>query len=164
MLDEESQPFGRLSQLRWKVTHIFNQDVLLATSVLCLYIQDVDKFEMLETAGQTASSPGAEEIRQRLTASHKIWLQMSTTSAEAGKVAKALSIVLGNAEESAESAEDGSGSASYDFLTDFDTIPLNGLGATFNNQCEKRTRSCTLQLIKRLIRFSFRLLLSSNLL
>ncbi|RSL57795.1 hypothetical protein CEP54_008147 [Fusarium duplospermum] len=92
MLHEESQPFGRLCQLRWKVTRIFNQDVLLATSVLCLYLQDVDKFE---TAGQTR----AEEIRQQLTLSHKIWVQISTVSAEAWKVAKALSIVLGNAEQ-----------------------------------------------------------------
>lgn len=130
MLHEESQPFGRLCQLRWKVTHIFNQDVLLATSVLCLYLQDVDKFELPETAGQTTWSPRAEEIRQQLTISHKIWLQMSTASAEAGKVAKALSIVLGNTEAS---AEDGSGPASYDFLPDFDAIPLND-GATFNNQ------------------------------
>ena len=139
MLHEESQPFGRLSQLRWKVIHIFNQDVLLATSVLCLYLQDVDKFELPETVGQTTWSPRAEEIRQRLTTSHNIWLQMSTASAEAGKVAKALSIVLGNTEASAEV---GNGPASYDFLTDFDAIPLNGFGATFNNQCEKHTRSC----------------------
>ncbi|KAF2237944.1 putative Zn(II)2Cys6 transcription factor [Viridothelium virens] len=131
MLHEESQPFGRLCQLRWKVTHIFNQDVLLATSVLCLYLQDVDKFELPETAGQTTWSPRAEEIRQRLTISHKIWLQMSTASPEAGKVAKALSIVLGNTEAS---AEDGSGPGSYDFLMDFDAIPLNEFGATFNNQ------------------------------
>jgi hypothetical protein len=151
MLHEESQPFGRLSRLRWKVTHIFNQDVLLATSVLCLYLQDVDKFELSETAGQTAWSPRAEEIRQRLMISRKIWLQMSTASAEARKVAKALSIVLGNTEAS---AEDVSGPASYDILTDFDAIPLNGFGETFNNQCEKHTRSCRLQLTKRLIRFS----------
>ncbi|KAH7152671.1 putative Zn(II)2Cys6 transcription factor [Dactylonectria macrodidyma] len=131
MLHEESQPFGRLCQLRWKVAHIFNQDVLLATSVLCLYLQDVDKFELPETAGQTTWSPRAEEIRQQLTISHKIWLQMSTASAEAGKVAKALSIVLGNTEAS---AEDGSRPASYDFLTDFDALPLNEFGATFNNQ------------------------------
>ena len=138
MLHEESQPFGRLCQLRWKVTHIFNQDVLLATSVLCLYLQDVDKFELPETAGQTTLSPRAEEIRQRLTISHKIWLQMSTGSAEAGKVAKALSIVLGSTEAS---AEDGSRRASYDFLTGFDAVPLNDFGATLNNQCEKHTRS-----------------------
>ncbi|KAL4758765.1 Zn(II)2Cys6 transcription factor [Aspergillus foveolatus] len=131
MLHEESQPFGRLYQLRWKVSHIFNQDVLLATSVLCLYLQDVDKFEMPETAGQTTWSPRSEEIRQQLTMAHKVWLQMSTASAEAGKVAKALSIVLGNI---GASVADGNGSASYDFLTDFDTRPLNELGATFNNQ------------------------------
>ncbi|RDW58365.1 hypothetical protein BP5796_12295 [Coleophoma crateriformis] len=131
MLHEESQPFGRLSQLRWKVTRIFNQDVLLATSVLCLYLQDIDKFELLETAGQRTWSPKVEEIRQQLTISHKIWLQRSTASAEAGKVAKALSIVLDNTEAS---TEDGSGPASYDFLTDFDAMPMNGFGATFNNQ------------------------------
>ena len=159
MLHEESQPFGRLSQLRWKVTRIFNQDVLLATSVLCLYLQDVSKFELSETAGPTTWSPRAEEIRQRLTISHKIWLQMSTASAEAGKVAKALSIVLGN---TGPSAEDGSGPASYDFLADFDATPLNGFGAAFNNQCEKHTRSCQLQLTKRLIRFFFWFLLSSH--
>ncbi|KAF7553054.1 hypothetical protein G7Z17_g3920 [Cylindrodendrum hubeiense] len=131
MLHEESQPFGRFCQLRWKVTHIFNQDVLLATSVLCLYLQDVEKFEVPKTSGQTTLSHSAEEIRQRLTTSHKIWLQMSTASAEAAKVAKALSIVLGNTEAS---AEDSSGPASYDSLTDLDAIPLNGFGATFNNQ------------------------------
>ncbi|KAL4935595.1 hypothetical protein BDV06DRAFT_125395 [Aspergillus oleicola] len=131
MLHEESQPFGRLCQLRWKVTHIFNQDALLATSVLCLYLQDVDKFELPETAGQTTWSSRAEEIRRRLTISHKIWLQMSTASAEAGKVAKALSIVLGNTEAS---AGDGSGPAFHDFLADFDARPLNEFGATFNSQ------------------------------
>ncbi|KAK7213851.1 hypothetical protein V2G26_021029 [Clonostachys chloroleuca] len=128
MLHEESQPFGRLCQLRWKVTHILNQDVLLATSVLCLYLQDVDKFESPHTATR---SPRAEEIRQQLTISHKIWLQRSIGSAEAGKVAKALRIVLGISEVS---AENGDGPLSYDFLTDIDTLPVNGLGATFNNQ------------------------------
>lgn len=152
MLHEESQPFGRLYQLRWKVSHIFNQDVLLATSVLCLYLQDVDKFEVPETAGQTTWPPRAEEIRQQLTISHKVWLQMSTASAEAGKVAKALSIVLGNTEAS---VADGNGSASYDFLTDFDARPLNELGASFNNQCEKHTPPYRLPLMKVLSDFPF---------
>ncbi|OJJ05146.1 hypothetical protein ASPVEDRAFT_153416 [Aspergillus versicolor CBS 583.65] len=134
MLHEESQPFGRLCQLRWKVTHLFNQDILLATSVLCLYLQDIDKFGLLETAGQTTRLPKVEEIRQQLTISHKIWRQMSTTSAEAGKVAKALSIVLGIHTEG--SPEDGNGPVSYDFRTDFDPIPLNEFGATFTNQSD----------------------------
>ncbi|KAL4958914.1 uncharacterized protein BDV14DRAFT_207266 [Aspergillus stella-maris] len=148
MLHEESQPFGRLSQLRWKVTHLFNQDVLLATSVLCLYLQDVDKFDdLLETgpAGQTDRkwSSRAEEVRQQLTTSHTIWLQMSTTSAsaEAGKVAKALSIVLGKTNTEAEDSSSGlpAASGSSDFLSEFqfDAIPsLNGFSATYqvNNE------------------------------
>ncbi|KAJ5225991.1 hypothetical protein N7468_007216 [Penicillium chermesinum] len=57
MLHEESQAFGRLSQLRWKVARIFNQDVLLATSVLCLYLQDVDKFESFDARGAGSLVP-----------------------------------------------------------------------------------------------------------
>ncbi|BCS17381.1 fungal specific transcription factor domain-containing protein [Aspergillus puulaauensis] len=133
MLHEESRPFGRLCQLRWKVTHIFNQDVLLATSVLCLYLQDVDKFELNDLAGQTTRLPRAEEIRQQLTISHKIWLQMSTTSAEAGKVAKALSIVLENTEAT---GDDRDGPVSYDFQTDLGTVPLNEFGTTFTNESD----------------------------
>ena len=139
MLYEESQPFGRLCQLRWKVTHIFNQDVLLATSILCLYLQDVDKFEPPDTAGQSMSPSRAEEIRQRLATPHKIWLQMSTTSVEAGKVAKALSIVLGYTEAP---AEDVTGPAPYDFPTDLDAMPLDDFETLFNNQCETLARSC----------------------
>ncbi|KAJ0416750.1 hypothetical protein BJY00DRAFT_303956 [Aspergillus carlsbadensis] len=131
MLHEESQPFGRLSQLRWKVTHIFNQDVLLATSVLCLYLQDVNKFESSDTAGETPLSPRAEEIRHQLTMSYKIWREMSAASPQAGKVAKALSIVLGTTEAS---VEDCGGPASYDFLADFDARALNDFGAMFNTQ------------------------------
>lgn len=179
MLHEESQPFGRLCQLRWKVAHIFNQDVLLATSVLCLYLQDVDKFELpTETAAagqQTTATwtPRAEEIRQRLTVSHKIWLQMSTASAGAGKVAKALSIVLGNnAEETpTEGSTNGPPPPSYDFLmAEFDAMPLNEFGApTFNNQCKKKSTALGLAHVrfaktnkKKLIRLPFWSLLSSH--
>ncbi|KIW80839.1 hypothetical protein Z517_07456 [Fonsecaea pedrosoi CBS 271.37] len=138
MLHEESQPLGRLCQLRWKVTHIFNQDVLLATSMLCLYLQDVDKFEFLETSGESKRSPRVEEIRQQLTISLKIWLQMSTTSLQARKVVNALNIVLGNAEAP---VVDGSVPASYDLLMDFDDIPLSELSETFNNHCKKYSPS-----------------------
>jgi hypothetical protein len=159
MLHEESQPFGRLSQLRWKVTHIFNQDVLLATSVLCLYLQDVDRFDWPETAGQTTWSPRAEEIRQRLTMSHKIWREMSMASVEAGKVAKALSIVLGTAETSVENC---SAPAPYDLPADFDASHLNEFGAMFNNQCEKHTLLSGLELTRRPVRFASWPLFSSH--
>lgn len=151
-LDEESQPLGRLSQLRWKVTHIFNQDVLLATSVLCLYLQEGERFEVPETGGQRTLLPGAEEVRKRLAISHKIWVLMSTASPEAAKVAKALAIVLGITEESTEA---GSGPPPYDALSDFDALPPNGLGVPFNNQCKKHTRPCRLQLTNGFARLSF---------
>ena len=155
MLHEESQPFGRLCQLRWKVAHIFNQDVLLATSVLCLYLQDVDKYELPEDAGQSSR---IDDIRQQLMISHKIWHEMSTASAEAGKVAKALSIVLGITETSTEYSGE---TDTYDFLTDFDPTSLNEFGAALNNQCETHSSLSRLRLTESLIRCSIWLLLSS---
>jgi len=134
MLHDESQPYGRLCQLRWKVTHILNQDVLLATSMLCLYLQDVDKFELPATAGWTTCPPRADEVRQRLTMSHKIWLQRSTTSVEAGKVAKALSIVLGDTEAPAGHSIRAS---PYDPSTDIGAVPLHDFGTMFGDECEK---------------------------
>ena len=138
MLHEESQPFGRLHQLRWKVIHIFNQDVLLATSVLCLYMQDVEKLDLGENMEQTAWLTRHEEIRERLTISHMIWVQMSTASSEAGKVAKALRIVLGNTEAP---TEDGGGPAPDDFVTDSDAVHLSEPGATIGDHCKKHTHS-----------------------
>lgn len=145
MLHEESQPLGRLCQLRWKVTHIFNQDVLLATSLLCLYLQEVDRLGLVENAGQAMGESRTDEIRQRLTISHKIWLHMSTASVEAGKVAKALSVVLGNVETLDKSDSE---LFSYDFLTEFDAMPPQDIGNAFTDQCEKSALSCRLQLTK----------------
>jgi hypothetical protein len=133
MLHEESRPLGRLYQHQWKVTHIFNQDVLLATSILCLYLQDVDKYQILEASQGAKPAPTAEDIRRHLTVSHKIWLERSVISAEAGKVARALGIVLG---DTIQSAQEINGLASYDFLPGIDGIPPSELGGTFINQCE----------------------------
>ncbi|KAH8178984.1 fungal specific transcription factor domain-containing protein [Sarocladium implicatum] len=131
MLNDESQPFGRLSQLRWKVVLIFNQDVLLATSILCLYLQDVDKFEAPEGNEPPRFSPGAKEIRERLSVAYLIWLEVSAVSPSAAKVAKALRIVLGTAEEDAGRGELNS---MCDSFLDLESMALNGFGMTSNNQ------------------------------
>jgi hypothetical protein len=60
---------------------------------------------------------------------------MSTTSAEAGKVAKALRVVLGNTELS---ADDGIRSYSFDSPTVLDGTSLNGYDTMFNNQGKDR--------------------------
>ncbi|CEJ91939.1 hypothetical protein VHEMI07621 [[Torrubiella] hemipterigena] len=138
MLHEESLPLGRLSQLRWKVAHIFNQDILLATSVFCLYLQDVEVFESPQTGNQQSSR--VEEIRRQLTISHKIWHQMSTTSAAATKVAQALGIVLGDTE-----VPDDEGTQRD--LAEFDAIPLAEFDTSFNSECKRRTSSHVIQLL-----------------
>ena len=133
LLFEESQPFGRLAQLKWKITHIFNQDALLATSILCLYLQEEDKFRASGSTVHTTWSSKVEEIRHRLRISHGIWFQMSETSAEAGKAAKALSIVLGVRDVS---VVDEAAPRDYDFPADVDGMPLYGFGVGYADQCK----------------------------
>lgn len=138
MLHEESQPLGRLSQLRWKVAHIFHQDILLATSVFCLYLQDVDALEPPQSGSQPPSR--VVEIRRQLTISHKIWREMSTTSAAAAKVAQALGIVLGGIEVHDDEGTQGD-------LAEFDAMALSEFDTPFDNECERLTWSHLRQLL-----------------
>ncbi|KAI1208646.1 fungal-specific transcription factor domain-containing protein [Annulohypoxylon truncatum] len=91
MLDEETQPFCRLYDERWRVSSLVSHDFLLATSVLCLYLQ-----ESSGDVGQAAQSTLVEKILKYLETSYSIWLRRSTTSKEAQKAAKAVSIVIQN--------------------------------------------------------------------
>ncbi|RYO83618.1 hypothetical protein DL764_009438 [Monosporascus ibericus] len=91
MLQEETQPFCQLYQERWRVSSLVNHDFLLATSILCFYLQ--------QTRGEThenAEAPMVEPIRASLRRSHDIWLQSSNSSKEAQKAANALSVILGD--------------------------------------------------------------------
>ncbi|KAI0413961.1 hypothetical protein F5X98DRAFT_350451 [Xylaria grammica] len=85
MLHEETQPLCRLHQERWKVSSLVNHDFLLATSVLCLYLQQ-----------QETETSMVETIRQSLRKSHDIWIHSSSSSQEAKKAAQALSVILGD--------------------------------------------------------------------
>ncbi|KAI1742357.1 hypothetical protein F4680DRAFT_30232 [Xylaria scruposa] len=93
ILHAETQPLCRLYQERWKVSSLVNHDFLLATSVLCLYLQQVrhQGQALLET-----ETSMVETIRQSLKKSHNIWIETSSSSKEARKAAEALSLVLGN--------------------------------------------------------------------
>ncbi|CAN9184753.1 unnamed protein product [Alternaria alternata] len=93
MLQEETRPFCQLYQERWRVTSLVNHDFLLATSVLCAYLQQVRG----ETA--TAGAEGgtsADTIRASLQRSYGIWLNSSSSSKEAQKAVSALSVILGS--------------------------------------------------------------------
>jgi hypothetical protein len=91
MLQEETQPFCQLYQERWRVSSLVNHDFLLATSILCYYLQNT-KHEGMQVS---ESAPMDETILVSLRRSYDIWLQSSNSSKEARKVVKALAIVLG---------------------------------------------------------------------
>ncbi|KAH6986464.1 fungal-specific transcription factor domain-containing protein [Ilyonectria sp. MPI-CAGE-AT-0026] len=100
MLDEESQPFCQLYQERWRVSSLINHDFLLATSVLCFYLQ--------QTRGETHDGTEAlmaETIRASLKRSHDIWLRSSNRSKEARKAAKALSVILRSQNDSSADSD-----------------------------------------------------------
>lgn len=135
VLDEEIQPAGRFYHLRWKVSHLTNHDTLLATSILCLYLQMTDSIDIPDAAPRTAEVMRREEIRQRLRTSHQIWLRLSATSVEAQKAARALTIVLGDAET------DTTANVHGDLCADFEPMPFDGYGAPTPYQCEKHTQN-----------------------
>jgi hypothetical protein len=91
MLQEETQPFCQLYQERWRVSSLVNHDFLLATSILCYYLQNTKR----EGMQLSESSSMDETILVSLRKSYDIWLQSSNSSKEARKVVKALTVVLG---------------------------------------------------------------------
>ncbi|SPQ21366.1 ca6f2446-00a9-445c-8593-ebfeaf4f46e4 [Thermothielavioides terrestris] len=93
LLDEESQPDGRLYQSRWRVTSAFTHDFLVATSILCLYLRTLSSGE---DKGDDATEQSMEEMKTLLRLSQAIWLRESATSKEAQKAAEALRYVLGD--------------------------------------------------------------------
>lgn len=93
MIDEETQPFGQWYEDRWKISSILNHVFLLATSILCFYLQYSHG-----RAKDSSESEKLENIQRTLRRSHNIWLRSSGTSKEAQKAAGALSVVLHNLE------------------------------------------------------------------
>lgn len=93
MLQEETKPFCQLYQERWRVSSLVNHDFLLATSVLCYYIQHAQG----ATPQLSESASFDETIMTSLKRSHDIWLQSTNSSKEARKVVRALAVVLGRA-------------------------------------------------------------------
>lgn len=82
--------FTQLHRDRWRLHSLIKTNFLLATSILCLYLQ---KSQSEATEGP--DDPMVGKIRASLTKSHGIWLRSSSSSKEAQKAAKALSVVLG---------------------------------------------------------------------
>lgn len=100
LVDEETQPDGRLYQIRWRVSTAFTHEFLLATSILCFYLKSFAAGNEV-SGGQhdppmDADTIHVEKIRQLLRASQTIWVRLSADSTEAQKAAAALQYVLGD--------------------------------------------------------------------
>ncbi|KAJ5660073.1 Fungal-specific transcription factor protein [Penicillium longicatenatum] len=98
LIDEETQLNGRLYQSRWRVTASFIHDFLLATSILCIYLQARQSEQTRDhiTSGEEKSLPvDIDGLKQLLRKTQAIWLRESETSREARKAASALNYVIG---------------------------------------------------------------------
>jgi hypothetical protein len=96
LLDQETQPGGRLHHDSWKVLAIAKGELLLATTLLCL---ELDHYI---NAKVSPKPPGFDTdiinvVMQALKDSYQIWSSSSDSSKEARKASEALQIILGKA-------------------------------------------------------------------
>ncbi|KAJ5507139.1 hypothetical protein N7527_009282 [Penicillium freii] len=105
LVDEETQVGGLLYQSRWRVSSAFINDFLLATSVLCFYVQTHDN-EKETISGSFRDSEvepvDMDQIKDLLRTSQAIWSRQSANLKEALKAVVALSYVLGGSRASTE--------------------------------------------------------------
>lgn len=100
IVDQEIQPGGRLHEPAWKISSIVKQDFLLATTVLCLDLNN-DLSAVLCARSPTFNSDGQQrkEITRALEGSYQIWQRSSALSREAKRAAETLRFVLEKAQK-----------------------------------------------------------------
>ncbi|KAI0102474.1 fungal-specific transcription factor domain protein [Nemania sp. FL0031] len=100
LVDEETQADGLLYQSRWRVSSAFINDFLLATSILCFYLQNHNTDKQKEQPGSSRDaeleSVDMKKVRQLLKTSQAIWSRQCDNSREARKASAALRYVLGD--------------------------------------------------------------------
>ncbi|XWW93081.1 hypothetical protein V2A60_001009 [Cordyceps javanica] len=95
LVDEETQTDGLLYQSHWRVSSAFNNDFLLATSVLCFYLKS--------HKGSAETGPAnLDNIKRSLRQAQQIWIRQCADSKEARKAVTALYHVLGPTGASSE--------------------------------------------------------------
>lgn len=100
LVDEEIRVDGRLYQSRKRLSSAYIYDFLLATSILCFYLQT--RTEVQKQGHTIASERGdemisADAIKQLLRKSQVIWIRSAATNKGARKAAAALRYILGDA-------------------------------------------------------------------
>ena len=100
VVDQEMQPGGRLHESAWKISLIVKQDFLLATTVLCLDLNnDLSAVSSAKSPTNTTDGQQRKEIIRALEGSYQIWQRSSLLSREAKKAAETLRFVLEKAQK-----------------------------------------------------------------
>ncbi|KAI1638426.1 fungal-specific transcription factor domain-containing protein [Biscogniauxia mediterranea] len=84
-IDDELKPCGRLFPARWRVSSLANHDFLLATSVICFYLQ---------LMGNKIDPQELHTIKKIMKRTQSIWVKGSSSSTEGKKAAEAVNAAL----------------------------------------------------------------------
>ncbi|RYP92819.1 hypothetical protein DL770_001099 [Monosporascus sp. CRB-9-2] len=105
LVDEEARVDGRLNENHWRVSTSLLHEFLLATSILCFYLQNRGAGPQEQSVGPgDAGDISVDRIKRLLRASQVIWARSSATSRAARKAVAALRYVLGDSGASAGSS------------------------------------------------------------
>jgi hypothetical protein len=99
MINDETAPGKSLHDHKWKTSSLITHDFLLAAMLLCLYLGYSLAAEEAEQANMQTDTGirvqwSRDDILRDLQRSYLIWEEMSSTSKDAKKVAKALKAML----------------------------------------------------------------------
>lgn len=96
ILHEETRMGAKLYTDRWKVSAVMNADFLLATTILCVFL---DQKEVTSSETSAEDTGIKQKVVDALKKAYAIWTEESCTSREAKKAAEALRIVLGKVDK-----------------------------------------------------------------
>ncbi|KAI5927574.1 fungal-specific transcription factor domain-containing protein [Camillea tinctor] len=84
-IDDELKPCGRLFPARWRISSMANHDFLLATSVICYYLQLI---------GNKIDPKELHNLKKIMKRTQTIWVRGSNLSMEGKKAAEAVNAAL----------------------------------------------------------------------
>lgn len=83
------KPGGLLSETRWKLSSVMNNEFLLATSIVCAYVKQI-----ADTPKSAVEGTSTEEVNKLLVISAGCWKRYSAVSRNARRAIKAINLVL----------------------------------------------------------------------
>lgn len=130
-LDRESRPGERLQSLRWFLNSMATKEFLVCAMLVTL---DLYYDRMAETTGAALFwTPGQrKEMTSNLEMTKDFWEGLADSSAEALQASRVLEIMLGKIKSPSAMPADGTGSASADCFSSFESVPNMQLGQMAN--------------------------------